>query len=132
MKYKITLNNRTYEVEVEFGEAMIVDEYEALAPVKTAPVQQTAPAATCAVQAPAQPSSAPQTGEGLVNAPIPGTVLKIDKQIGATVKAGDIIMIIEAMKMENEIVAPIAGTLTDIYVNKGVIVETGAALFKIS
>ncbi len=59
-------------------------------------------------------------------------MLKIDKQIGATVKAGDIIMIIEAMKMENEIVAPIAGTLTDIYVNKGVIVETGAALFKIS
>lgn len=132
MKYKITLNNRTYEVEVEFGEAMIVDEYEALAPVKTAPVQQVAPATTCTVQAPAQVSSAPQTGEGLVNAPISGTVLKIDKQIGATVKTGDIIMIIEAMKMENDIVAPIDGTLTDIYVNKGIIVETGAALFKIS
>ncbi|HQC55114.1 MAG TPA: biotin/lipoyl-binding protein [Clostridia bacterium] len=132
MKYKITLNNRTYEVEVEFGEAMIVDEYEALAPVKATPTQQAAPTAAASAQAPIKEASAPQTGEGLVNAPIPGTVLKIDKRVGDSVKAGDTIMIIEAMKMENEIVAPIAGTVTDIYVNKGIIVETGAALFKIA
>lgn len=131
MKYKVTLNNKTYEVEVELGQAMITDEYDALAPTP-APVaipvaipQQQAPA-------PASPASATQTNANAVLAPISGTVLKVDGKVGTAVKEGDVIMIIEAMKMENEILAPKAGTITEIYVAKGATVETGDALFNIS
>lgn len=125
MKYKITLNNRVYEVEVEAGKAMLLDEYEAVAPA-AAPV--AAPAAVTPV-APA-PSAAPAvTGAGeAVTAPMPGTILKVNVSQGQAVKAGDVLCVLEAMKMENDITAPKDGTVTQVVVSKGSSVATGDAL----
>ena len=114
MKYKVTLNGRTYEVEVEAGKAMLVDEYEAYAPAPAAP----APAASAAEIA---------AGER-VNAPMPGNILKVEVNKGDKVKAGQILVILEAMKMENEIVAPKAGTVAQVVVKVGEKVDTGATL----
>jgi len=125
MKYKITLNGRTYEVEVEAGKAMLLDEYEAIAPAPAA--APAVPAAAAA--APAAPAAAPVAGgENAVKAPMPGTILKVNVQNGQAVKEGDVLVVLEAMKMENEILAPKAGTVTQVLVSKGSTVDTGAAL----
>ena len=127
MKYKITLNGRTYEVEVEAGKAMLLDEYEAIAP--SAPAAAPAPAAPVAA-APAAPAAAPApVGAGeAVTAPMPGNILKVAVTAGQAVKEGDMLCILEAMKMENEILAPKAGTVTQVLVSKGSTVDTGAPL----
>lgn len=125
MKYKVTLNNRVYEVEVEQGEAMLVDEYEMAAPAApAAPVAAAAPAAAPAASA--APVSV-AAGEP-VKSPMPGNILKINVSQGQQVNEGDVIMILEAMKMENEIVATKSGTIAQIAVSKGAVVETGAVL----
>lgn len=126
MKYKITLKGRTYEVEVEAGQAMLLDEYEAYAP---APAAAPAAAATALAAAPA-PAAAPAiTGAGEpVTAPMPGNILKVNVKAGDKVKAGTVLVILEAMKMENEIMAPKDGTVTQVVVSKGSVVETGAPL----
>ena len=127
MKYKVTLNGRTYEVEVEAGKAMLLDEYEAIAPAPAAaaPVA-AAPAAAPAAAAPAAPAV---TGAGeAVNAPMPGTILKVNVTAGQAVKAGSVLVVLEAMKMENEIMAPKDGTVTQVVVSKGSSVDTGAPL----
>ena len=127
MKYKITLNGRTYEVEVEAGKAMLLDEYEAIAPapVAAAPVA-AAPAAAPAAAAPAAPAV---TGAGeAINAPMPGTILKVNVTAGQAVKEGQVLLVLEAMKMENEILAPKNGTVTQVVVAKGASVDTGAPL----
>ena len=129
MKYKVTLNGRTYEVEVEAGKAMLLDEYEAIvptaapaaAPVAAAPVSAPAPAAAPAAAA------APVAGEA-VNAPMPGTILKVAVTAGQAVKEGDLLCVLEAMKMENEIFAPRAGTVAQVLAAKGASVDTGATL----
>ena len=128
MKYKITLNGRTYEVEVEAGKAMLLDEYEAIVPT-AAPAPAAAPAAA-PVAAPAAAPAAPAiTGAGeAVNAPMPGNILKVNVSAGQAVKEGEILCILEAMKMENEIMAPKAGTVTQVLVSKGSTVDTGAPL----
>ena len=129
MKYKVTLNGRTYEVEVEAGKAMLLDEYEAIAPA--APAAAPAPvAAPAAAPAPA-PAPAPPvvTGAGdPVNAPMPGTILKVNVTANQTVKAGTVLCVLEAMKMENEIMAPKDGTVTQVLVSNGSKVDTGAPL----
>ena len=126
MKYKITLNGRTYEVEVEAGKAMLLDEYEAIAP--SAPAAPAAPVAAPAA-APAAPAAPAVTGTGeSVNAPMPGTILKVNVQNGQSVKEGDVLVVLEAMKMENEILAPKNGTVTQVLVSKGSSVDTGAPL----
>ncbi len=128
MKYKVTLNGRTYEVEVEEGKAMLVDEYEAYAPAPAAPA--TAPAAAAAPAAAPAPAASPAeiaAGER-VNAPMPGNILKVEVNKGDKVKAGQILVILEAMKMENEIVAPKAGTVAQVVVKVGEKVDTGATL----
>ena len=127
MKYKVTLNGRTYEVEVEAGKAMLLDEYEAIAPAPAAAVAPVAaPAAAPAAAAPAAPVV---TGSGeAVNAPMPGNILKVNVQNGQAVKAGEVLVVLEAMKMENEIMAPKAGTVTQVLVSKGSTVDTGAPL----
>jgi glutaconyl-CoA decarboxylase len=128
MKYKVTLNGRTYEVEVEAGKAMLLSEYEAVAPAPAA----AAPAAPAAA-APAAPAAAPAapavTGSGeAVNAPMPGNILKVNVKVGDAVKSGTVLVVLEAMKMENEIMAPKDGTVTQVLVSKGSTVDTGAAL----
>lgn len=129
MKYKVTLNNRTYEVEVEAGKAMLVDEYEAYAPAPAVPAAG-APAPAAAAPAPASPEAL-AAGE-TVNAPMPGNILKIEVKQGDTVKAGQLLVILEAMKMENEIVAPKAGTVAQVVPKVGDKVDTGAALIVIA
>lgn len=129
MKYKVTLNGKTYEVEVDTDKAMLVDEYEAFCP---APAPAAAPAAApvaapAAAPAPAAPVQAVAAGEK-VTSPMPGNILKILVSQGQQVKEGEVVMILEAMKMENEIVAPKSGAVAQILVTKGAVVETGAVL----
>lgn len=129
MKYKVTLNGRTYEVEVEAGKAMLLDEYEAVAPTAApvaAPAAAPAPVAAPAV-APAPAAAAPVAGEA-VTAPMPGNILKVNVTPGQAVKEGDVLVVLEAMKMENEILAPKACTVKQVLVSKGSTVDTGATL----
>ena len=128
MKYKVTLNGRTYEVEVEAGKAMCVAEYEAYAPA-AAPV--AAPVAAAPVAAPAAaPAAAGVTVSGgeSVKAPMPGNILKVNVSVGQNVKAGQVLVVLEAMKMENEIVAPRDGSVAQVVVSKGAVVDTGDPL----
>ena len=130
MKYKVTLKGRTYEVEMEAGEAILLDEYEAVAP--SAPAAAPAAAAPAAAPAPAAaaaPAAPAVTGAGdPVNAPMPGNILKVNVSQGQAVKSGDVLCVLEAMKMENEIMAPKNGTVTQVLVSKGSTVDTGAPL----
>ena len=129
MKYKVNLGKKVYEVEVEEGKAMLLDEYEAKAPVPPA-----APIVTEASQTPETVHSAiplPMTPGTQVKSPLPGTVLKVNVAVGDAVKAGDVLMIVEAMKMENEIAAPSDGTVKQIAKEKGARVDTGDVLLVI-
>ena len=135
MKYKVTLNNRVYEVEVEQGEAMLVDEYELKAPAAAAPAAPAAAAAPVAAAAPAAPAApaggALAAGE-VVKSPMPGNVLKINVTPGQKVNEGDVLLILEAMKMENEVVSTKTGTVAQIVVEKGAVVETDSPLVVIA
>ncbi len=124
MKYTLTMNNKTYEVEVELANPMSVDEFAVYAPA-AAPVVAAAPAA--AAEAPAAAPTVAGDGEA-VTAPMPGTILKVNVTVGQSVKAGDVLCILEAMKMENEIMAPVNGTVKQVLTSKGSSVDTGTAL----
>ena len=128
MKYKITLKGRTYEVEVEAGKAMLLDEYEAIAPSAPAAPVAAAPAAAAPAAAPAPAAVAVTASGEAVNAPMPGTILKVNVTQGQAVKEGEVLCVLEAMKMENEIMAPKSGTVNQVLVSKGAAVDTGAPL----
>ncbi|MDO5399641.1 MAG: biotin/lipoyl-containing protein [Eubacteriales bacterium] len=120
MKYEIALNGRSYEVEVEVSRPMAMAEFAAYQPA--APAEP-------AVPAPAAPAAPAFTGDGeAIEAPMPGTILKTLVSTGDTVKSGDVLVILEAMKMENEIMAPRAGRVTQLAVSKGSTVDTGDLL----
>lgn len=132
MKYKITLNDRTYEVEVEDGKAMLLDEYEAYVPAApAAPV--AAPVAAPAATPAAAPAAAPAvTANGeVVAAPMPGTVLNINVTVGQAVNAGDVLVVLEAMKMENEIFSNVDGKVVAVNATAGSSVNTGDAIVSI-
>ena len=133
MKYKVTLKGKTYEVEVERGEAMIVDEYAAYAPAPAAvaaPVA-AAPVAAAPAAAPAAAAPAAVAAGTPVTAPLPGNVLGVKVNVGDAVKAGQLLVLIEAMKMENEVLAPSDGVVKQIVANKGAVVATGDTLLVI-
>ena len=119
MIYKVTLNGKVYEVEVEKGEAVIQAEYDAALPAAAPAAPVAAPAAPAPAAAPAAPAPAAQAGANAVPAPLPGNINAVNFSVGQAVKAGDVVIILEAMKMENEIVSPKAGTITKLYVQKG-------------
>lgn len=131
MKYKVTLNGRTYEVEVEHGEAVLLDEYEAVAPAAAPAPVAAAPAAPAAAPAAAAAPAVTAAGE-TVAAPMPGTIVDVKVSAGQAVKSGDVLVVLEAMKMENEVMAPHDGTVAQVVTQKGAKVETGTPLIVIA
>ena len=105
-KYRVNVNGTVYEVELE--------------------EMTDAPAAPAA--APAAPAAAPAAGGEKVTSPMPGTILSVNVAAGDAVKRGQVLMILEAMKMENEIMCPCDGTVTSVSVTKGTAVESGTLL----
>ena len=110
--YKVTVNGNVYEIVLE-----VIDK----ADIKT-------PAAPVAAPTPAAPVAPASAGATTITAPMPGTILKVNVANGQAVKKGDVLMILEAMKMENEIMAPADGTVSSVNVNAGASVEAGATL----
>ena len=106
-KYKVNVNGTAYEVEIE--------------------EMTGAPAAAPAAAAVAAPAAAPAGGES-IKSPMPGNILDVRVSVGQSVKKGDVLMILEAMKMENEIMCPCDGKVTSVAVTKGATVESGTLL----
>ncbi len=116
-KYKVTVNGTAYEIELE--------DITGTAAAKSAAAPAKAESAPAAVPAPVA------SGEGeTVSSPMPGNILSVNVKVGDTVKKGDVLLILEAMKMENEIIAPCDGTVKSV-VASGISVETGAVLCEI-
>ena len=133
MIYNVTINDKVYEVEVEKGEANLIRTTAVqAAPAPAAAPVAAAPAAAPAPAAPAAPAASVQAGTTPVNSPMPGTILDVKVAVGQAVKEGDLVVILEAMKMENEIYAPCAGTVAQVLTSKGASVDTGAPLVTIS
>ncbi|MBE6786457.1 MAG: biotin/lipoyl-binding protein [Ruminococcaceae bacterium] len=125
MKYVVNLNGKNYEVEVTEQEAVVTNVTAAAAAPVAAPV-----AAPAAAPAPAAVQTASAEGT-TIPAPMPGTILSVSVAAGQAVKSGDVLMILEAMKMENDIVAPCDGTVKQILVSKGSTVNTDDILIVI-
>lgn len=118
MKYVVTINNSNYEVEVDRGQATVV-KTESAAPAAPAPA--AAPAAA--------PVSAASAADGYkMTAPMPGIVLDVKKKVGDKVKKDDVVVILEAMKMESEIVSAFEGTVVQVATSKGSHVNSGDLL----
>lgn len=128
-QYTITVNGVAYDVTVE--EVGAITTVPAMTPVVSAPA--TAPAvAPAAAPAPAAPKPTGSAGAIKVNAPMPGTILKINVSVGQAVKSGDSLCVLEAMKMENDIPAPQDGTVASIEVTKGSSVQSGDVLITLN
>ena len=118
-RFLIKINGKTYDAEVED-----------LGASAAAPAPAAAPKAAAPAPAPAAPAAAPKAGgPANVTSPLPGTVLRLVKNAGDTVAAGEVVMIVESMKMENEVVAPEAGRIASIAVAAGSAINTGDLLF---
>ena len=116
-KYRVTVNGTVYEIELE--------ELTGAAP--SAPAAPAAAAPAAAAPAAPAPAAAPAGGEQ-VTSPMPGTILAVNVAVGDTVKRGQVLMILEAMKMENEIMCPCDGKIASVNTSKGASVESGTLL----
>jgi len=132
MKYIVTINDKNYEVEVERGQATLIKTTQAAAPAPQPVAAPAAPAAQPAQPVQAAPAAPANVSGEPVKAPMPGTILDIKVSPGSTVKAGDLLVILEAMKMENEILAPRDGTVAQIITSKGTSVSTGDVLLTLN
>lgn len=117
-KYRIKLNGKEYEMEVELVDG-------------SAPVAKAHAAKPVAAPAPAKKAAPVAAAEGAVISPMPGTILKVNVKVGDAVKAGDSVVILEAMKMENDITAPKDGVVKALYVEAGQTVAKDDALFEV-
>jgi len=120
-KYRITLNGKSYEMDVELMDGS----------TPVAPVTKAAPAPAPASNVAPKASTPVAAASGSTVAPMPGTILKVSVNVGDTVKAGDSIVVLEAMKMENDITAPKDGVVKAIAVTKGQTVAKGDVLFEV-
>ena len=118
-QFNITVNGVAYQVSVDEVAAGAAAPVAAPAPVAAAPAPVAAPAPA------AKPAAKAVAGGTKINYPMPGTILDLKCKVGDTVKKGTILLILEAMKMENEIIAPVDGTVKQIAVNKGASVSSG-------
>ena len=128
MIYIVKINDTEYEVEVERGQASIAKTTVVSEKITPVQISATAPAPVPAASVPAVPAEA----EGkLIRSPMPGTIIDVKARAGANVKKGDLILVIEAMKMENEVLAPADGVVAQIFVATGSSVNTDDALISI-
>nr|WP_239480314.1 biotin/lipoyl-containing protein [Megamonas hypermegale] len=121
-KFNITVNGNAYEVEIEEVKAAAAPAPKAAPAPAAAPAPKAAPAAAAPAAAPAA------AGDTTVSAPMPGKIVKLVASVGQAVNAGDTLLILEAMKMQNEIAAPCAGTVKSFSVNAGDSVKPGQAM----
>ena len=127
--YNITVNGVTYTVEVEEVGATATAPVAPVAAPVAAPAPTAAPAPAAAPKAPAAaPKASGAAGAVSVKAPMPGNIIKVNCKAGASVKKGDVLIVLEAMKMENDICAPQDGVVASVEVAQGATVETDALL----
>ena len=119
--YNITVNGVTYTVNVE-------EVSGTASAAASAPAAAAAPAAAPAPKAAPAPVKSGSAGSVVVKAPMPGNIIKVNAKIGASVKKGDVLVVLEAMKMENDVCAPADGTVASVEVAQGATVETDALL----
>ena len=137
MKYTATLNGRTYEIEIERTDVfrpLTSEEIAAGVVAPAAPITVSAPkaaAAPAAAPAPAPAAAPAAAGAGTISAPMSGTILKTLVAVGDAVKSGQCVLVLEAMKMENEIFAPCDGTVKELSVSQGAAVQPGQTLMVI-
>lgn len=125
-KFVISVNGKSYDVEVtEVADGQPKVEKQTAAPAASAPVAPKAPARV-------EQTQAAPAGAAKVTAPMPGTILKVTIEQGQSVKKGQVLLILEAMKMENEIMAPGDGTVASIHVSKGSKVNAGDIMVSIA
>ncbi len=122
-KYRVNVNGTQYDITLEVLEG----EAAAAAPKAAPAAPKAAPAA-----APAAPAAKAPAGAQAINAPMPGTILAVNVKPGQAVKRGDVLVVLEAMKMENEIMAPNDGTVGTVNVAKGQSVQSGATLLTLA
>jgi biotin carboxyl carrier protein len=127
-KYKVVVNGEPFEVEIE--EAGISAATVRTAPL-TVPASQAAAPTPETAAIPAAPKASAPAGAGTVTAPMPGNINDIKVKVGDKVSVGDALLILEAMKMENEISSPVAGTVKEVNIQKGQTVNNGDVMLVI-
>lgn len=126
--YNITVNGVTYTVEVEEVGATAAAPAAVAAPAAAPVAAPTAAPAAAPKAAPAAPKASGVAGAVSVKAPMPGNIMKVNCKVGASVKKGEVLIVLEAMKMENDICAPADGVVASVEVAQGATVETDALL----